>query len=82
MKTLRVGIIGGGRIGKVHATSISRYVPSAEIVALADPFMNEELESWAKDMGSRRPRKTVRISSIMRGSMRYSSVLRPTPMHS
>ncbi|MCF7942687.1 MAG: inositol 2-dehydrogenase [Spirochaetia bacterium] len=51
MKTLRVGIIGGGRIGKVHATSISRYVPSAEIVALADPFMNEELESWAKDMG-------------------------------
>ncbi len=51
MKKLRVGIIGGGRIGKVHATSISRYVPTAEIVALADPFMNEELEKWAHGLG-------------------------------
>ncbi|MDA3834786.1 MAG: inositol 2-dehydrogenase [Spirochaetales bacterium] len=50
-KKLRVGIIGGGRIGKVHATSISRYVPSAELVALADPFLNDDLESWAKGIG-------------------------------
>ncbi len=51
MKKLRVGIIGGGRIGKVHATSISRYVPTAEIIALADPFMNEELKQWAGSVG-------------------------------
>jgi len=51
MKKLRVGIIGGGRIGKVHATSISRYVPTAELVALADPFLTEELENWAHEMG-------------------------------
>ncbi|MGM0432989.1 MAG: inositol 2-dehydrogenase [Spirochaetota bacterium] len=48
---LRIGIIGGGRIGKVHATSISRYVPTADLVALADPFMNDELEQWAQEIG-------------------------------
>lgn len=48
MKKLRVGIIGGGRIGKVHAESITNLVPSATIVAMADPFMTKELEKWAQ----------------------------------
>ncbi len=51
MEKLKVGIIGGGRIGRVHAQSITNLVPSAEIIAIADPFMNEKLESWAKDIG-------------------------------
>lgn len=51
MNKLRVGIIGGGRIGKVHAQSITNLVPNAIIVAIADPFMNENLEKWAKDKG-------------------------------
>ena len=50
-KQLRLGLIGGGRIGKVHATSISTRVPSAKLVALADPFMNKDLEAWAHGMG-------------------------------
>ncbi len=51
MKKLKVGIIGGGRIGRVHAQSITNLVPGAKIVAIADPFMNEKLETWAKEIG-------------------------------
>jgi myo-inositol 2-dehydrogenase / D-chiro-inositol 1-dehydrogenase len=36
MKKLKVGVIGAGRIGKVHAETISRSVPEAQIVAIAD----------------------------------------------
>ena len=48
---VKVGIIGAGRIGKVHTTSICTRVKNAEIKTIADPFMNEETASWAKEMG-------------------------------
>ena len=46
-----VGIIGAGRIGKVHTTSICNLVKNGTIKTIADPFMNEETEQWAKGMG-------------------------------
>lgn len=46
-----VGIIGAGRIGKVHTTSICNIVKNAKIKTIADPFMNEETDRWAKSMG-------------------------------
>ena len=46
-----VGIIGAGRIGKVHTTSICNIVKNAKIKTIADPFMNEETDKWAKSMG-------------------------------
>ena len=46
-----VGIIGAGRIGKVHTTSICNLVKNGKIKTIADPFMNEETENWAKGMG-------------------------------
>lgn len=39
MKKVRIGIIGAGRIGRVHAQSITNGIPQAEIVAISDPFM-------------------------------------------
>jgi len=48
---LRIGIIGAGRIGKVHAESITFHVKNAKVAAMADPFMSEETEKWAKDLG-------------------------------
>ncbi len=48
---LKVGIIGAGRIGKVHTESITKYVPNAVVKAIADPFINEETKEWAKAMG-------------------------------
>ncbi|MDO4296569.1 MAG: inositol 2-dehydrogenase [bacterium] len=47
-----VGIIGAGRIGKVHTQSICNYVKNAKIKTIADPFMNEETAAWAKSMGA------------------------------
>ena len=46
-----VGIIGAGRIGKVHTESICNYVRNAKIKTVADPFMNETTEHWLKSMG-------------------------------
>ena len=48
---MKVGIIGAGRIGKVHAKNISMFVPEMEIKTIADPFMNEETEAFAKRYG-------------------------------
>jgi myo-inositol 2-dehydrogenase/D-chiro-inositol 1-dehydrogenase len=48
---VNIGIIGAGRIGKVHARSILTGVDSARIKAIADPFMTKETESWAKSVG-------------------------------
>jgi myo-inositol 2-dehydrogenase/D-chiro-inositol 1-dehydrogenase len=36
-KPVRVGLVGAGRIGTSHATLITRRVPGAELVAVADP---------------------------------------------
>ena len=48
---MKVGIIGAGRIGKVHGESIMRYVKDATVKAIADPFMNAQTEAWAKGLG-------------------------------
>ncbi|MDL2257681.1 inositol 2-dehydrogenase [Eubacteriales bacterium OttesenSCG-928-K08] len=48
---INIGIIGAGRIGQVHAKSILTGVPEAKIKAIADPFMTEQTEQWAKSVG-------------------------------
>ena len=48
---LKIGIIGAGRIGKVHCESIMCYVKGATVKTVADPFMNEETAAWLKNMG-------------------------------
>ena len=48
---MKIGIIGAGRIGKVHAQNITRFVPQMQIEAIADPFMNSEMEQFAKSLG-------------------------------
>ena len=36
MKKLKLGVIGAGRIGKVHIATLVQNVPQAEVVALAE----------------------------------------------
>ena len=48
---LRIGIIGAGRIGKVHLESISYHVKNAVVTAVADPFMNDETRDFIKGFG-------------------------------
>ena len=48
---VKVGIIGAGRIGKVHLQSICNYVRNATVKTVADPYMNEETEGFIRSFG-------------------------------
>ena len=48
---IKVGIIGAGRIGKVHTESIQKYVKCAQVKTIADPFLNDDTIAWAKGLG-------------------------------
>ncbi|NMP38017.1 MAG: inositol 2-dehydrogenase [Clostridiales bacterium] len=48
---INIGIIGAGRIGKVHLESISYHVKNAQVKAVADPFMNEQTKAFVEGFG-------------------------------
>lgn len=50
MKKLKVGIIGAGRIGQVHAKSITYHIPGAEIVAVSDIYV-QSAKKLADELG-------------------------------
>jgi myo-inositol 2-dehydrogenase/D-chiro-inositol 1-dehydrogenase len=43
-KVIRVGVIGAGRIGKIHAGNLATRIPGVEVVAIADPNMQAAKE--------------------------------------
>ncbi|MGG1519285.1 inositol 2-dehydrogenase [Paenibacillus oryzisoli] len=47
---VKVGMIGAGRIGKIHADNLLR-LPQVEVVAVSDLFAGDELEAWAAERG-------------------------------
>lgn len=51
MKKVRIGVLGAGRIGKLHITNLVQSVPNAEVAAIADPFLNEETVAFAESLG-------------------------------
>ena len=48
--TINVGIIGAGRIGRLHANTLTTRVPGAAVVAIADIF-EESAKAAARDYG-------------------------------
>ena len=44
MKKLKIGVIGTGRIGKVHIATLVQSVPQAEVTAIADININSAME--------------------------------------
>lgn len=49
---MKIGIIGAGRIGKLHAENITRFLQNkVEIVGISDVFLPEETRLWAKGLG-------------------------------
>ena len=48
--TLKLGIIGAGRIGRLHANTLTTRVPGAQVLAIADIF-EESARSAAADYG-------------------------------
>ena len=41
MKPLTIGIIGAGRIGKLHAENLMTRVKGTKLKAVTDPFLDE-----------------------------------------
>ncbi len=50
-KCVRIGILGAGRIGKLHGNNIAHAVHNAKVEAVADPYLNEEMKEWASSIG-------------------------------
>lgn len=50
MEKLKVGIIGAGRIGQVHAKSITYHIPQAELVAVSDIYV-DSAKKLAQELG-------------------------------
>jgi myo-inositol 2-dehydrogenase/D-chiro-inositol 1-dehydrogenase len=53
MEQLKIGVIGAGRIGKIHTENIARFIPQARLEGIADIKLSPEQESWAKSLGAR-----------------------------
>lgn len=50
-KKLKIGVFGCGRIGRLHVTNITNSVADAEVAAIADPFLNDDMISFANELG-------------------------------
>ena len=48
MKKLKIGVIGAGRIGKVHAATLVQNVPQASVIAIADVNIESARELASK----------------------------------
>mgnify|MGYP004443805291 CR=1 FL=1 len=47
---LKIGILGAGRIGKLHGANVQNFIPNATVVSVADPFMNDAMKAWADSL--------------------------------
>ncbi|ETI69917.1 inositol 2-dehydrogenase [Neobacillus vireti] len=57
MTSIKIGIVGLGRLGKVHAKNIAKHTPGAELYA-ACSFIEEELEFAKNELGVTETYKT------------------------
>ncbi len=48
---INIGVIGAGRIGKIHAENIAYFIPQANLKAIADVNLSPAIEAWAKELG-------------------------------
>ena len=78
---IKLGIIGAGRIGQVHAAGILSSGLQARIEAIADPYMSEQTTAWAKSMGI--PNVTLNYKEILEdGSIDAVLICSSTDTHS
>lgn len=73
---INVGILGAGRIGKVHALSLKK-IEGVNLTSVADPYLDEE---WAKDFGIENRYKDV-ASIINDESIDAVYICTPTDSH-
>lgn len=51
MKQLQIGMIGAGRIGKLHGDNLAHSVAEARLVSVADVNLNDDMKNWASGLG-------------------------------
>ena len=51
---LKIGIIGAGRIGRLHAENIVTSIREVEVRSIADAYVNDNLRKWADSIGINR----------------------------
>jgi myo-inositol 2-dehydrogenase/D-chiro-inositol 1-dehydrogenase len=54
---IKIGIIGAGRIGKLHGNNLAHSVSGARFAALAEPMLNDEHKQWAGKIGVKKVSK-------------------------
>ncbi len=53
MSKINIGVIGAGRIGKIHAENIAKSLnDKANLYAVAEVYMNDEIKAWATGLGA------------------------------
>ncbi len=64
---VRVGIIGAGRIGKIHTENLLKEISEAEVVSIADVELNK-IKEWAENLGVKKifadPKEIINDSKI------------------
>jgi myo-inositol 2-dehydrogenase/D-chiro-inositol 1-dehydrogenase len=50
-KKISIGVIGAGRIGKIHIENIFRRIPEVSLKSVADLQIDNDLKSWANNIG-------------------------------
>lgn len=48
---MNIGIIGAGRIGRLHAGNLCGRVKGVRVKSIADPLMNDDLRAWVRSIG-------------------------------
>ena len=52
MANLRIGVVGCGRIGKLHIDNLINSIPGAEVIAVADPMIDKSgAREWCAQRG-------------------------------
>jgi myo-inositol 2-dehydrogenase/D-chiro-inositol 1-dehydrogenase len=51
MNEVRIGLIGAGRIGRLHGNNLAHLVSNVKIEAVADPLLNDDMRGWAESIG-------------------------------
>jgi len=46
-----VGVIGAGRIGKIHTEDLVKFVPGVKVKAIADINLDDKIQAWATNLG-------------------------------
>lgn len=59
-KKLTVGIIGAGRIGKLHTENIAANIREVELKSIADIYMDSNITDWACSLGVKNTCKDYR----------------------